>query len=591
MGAIFLYRSDTRVCVQDAKQVFDRKGFSNPTSFLLNDWQLLLYSKIGTPVRNYFAAEGRQIFACGTLVYKSLGYVESLKQLLNDQSIDAVDQDALRGQFLVLFFDGRKTQLLADRRNSLHLFANESRTTISSSFLAALAASPHPMPLDRRAVCEKISTGYIIGPDTLVKGISQVDDDIAREFSVANNSLSFLSRPPQHPPSVHNSGRRESLNRQLELLEEHFSAFNDLHLEFSGDLGLSDGYDSRLLYACSRFLTRPLTLHTHATKGVHEKSRQIAERLALETNQRLNSVKTQRIVDCTDERIAEVIRDGVFLFDGRNANSIGVAGETQTRDYKLASLGHSRLSFNGLGGEMYRNYYNTRRWGTFSSNAWMSCHDVFPFAREIVGDDTLFNDMLSHRNKKIHTRLGSDESEDVDILWTRRFYSEIRTLECDGNNGDAMNQLMFYHSPFCDPKLTREAMAATPYIGLGGSYQTDLINALSPELGAIPIASSRPQVHRMGWKTKARLLAIEHCPLNQLGDRRRRKILSIQNASSASSGPSVLDRQPFNDSLTALLDSFAIRSTEYLSYHYAQGPNAIFLGSFLREFEGKIEWN
>ena len=67
--------------------------------------------------------------------------------------------------------------MLIDRLNVQHVFFNENHSCVSSSFLAVLVASPHPFRLNRLAAYEKLTTGYIISPDTLVEGIQQVNSD------------------------------------------------------------------------------------------------------------------------------------------------------------------------------------------------------------------------------------------------------------------------------------------------------------------------------------------------------------------------------------------------------------------------------
>ena len=104
---------------------------------------------------------------------------------------------------------------------------------------------------------------------------------------------------------MHRQGRAASVRRQLECLREHFTCFDRLHQEFDGDLGLSDGYDSRLLLACGQFLSKPLTLHTHAIAGVHDRSRRIARQMAVIAGQPVSELETPRLRDQPPERVAQ----------------------------------------------------------------------------------------------------------------------------------------------------------------------------------------------------------------------------------------------------------------------------------------------
>ncbi|HDN73900.1 MAG TPA: hypothetical protein ENG16_02605 [Archaeoglobus sp.] len=352
MGAFYLYHKEANIQVDDVKHIFAQKGFSNPKIFDFGRWKLLLYRKVLLNVDNFYR-ENDQIICCvGTLVYKGLGYRDSLKRLLQDFRAKAVCQEELLGHFCVIYWDGENLTLLTDQLNTFHIFTNENRTVLSSSFLAVLVGMPYRLSLNRIALCEKLSTGYIISPDTLVEGIQKINDEIASQFSYEKDGLAFLPHPPRPPVDLHQGGREESLNRQIEVLRVHFQKFDRLNSEFHGELGLSDGYDSRLLLACSKFLSQKLSLHTHATKGVHDSTRQLVEKMAQTLGLELRVVRTTRLEEWPGERGDEILKDGLYFFDARCSYNMGALSEVYTRAYKTRVLGSkNRFSWNGLGGE------------------------------------------------------------------------------------------------------------------------------------------------------------------------------------------------------------------------------------------------
>ena len=104
------------------------------------------------------------------------------------------------------------------------------------------------------------------------------------------------------------------------MLRNHFENFDALHSEFQGDLGLSGGYDSRLLLACADpFLTTPVTFHTHATGNGHDKEREVAEKMAELGGSPIHLLPTSRLEELDDERLEHVVSDGLYLFDARSA--------------------------------------------------------------------------------------------------------------------------------------------------------------------------------------------------------------------------------------------------------------------------------
>ena len=146
MGAFLLYRSDASINMNDAKSVFLLKGFGVPKHVDLGHWHLLHYKKISLDVENFIIKGDCALFSCGTVVYRGLGYRDSLKLLLKDFQRNAVDQEDLIGHFCLLFWNGSHFVVLTDRMNTLHVFVNQERTCFSSSFLAMLSASPKPLP-------------------------------------------------------------------------------------------------------------------------------------------------------------------------------------------------------------------------------------------------------------------------------------------------------------------------------------------------------------------------------------------------------------------------------------------------------------
>ena len=220
----------------------------------------------------------------------------------------------------------------------------------------------------------------------------------------------------------------------------------------------------------------------------------------------------------------------------------------------------------------------------------MLYHDVYPYAQPMIGDRDLFEAMWQRRQEKIARRLGEPVPVKVDFLWTRKFYSLVRVPDCDANNSDAINQLMFYHSPFFDHRLIREALQATDYIGPGGAYQAAMIQALSPDLAALPCSGDLPLRSQLGWRSRARYWLREQYPAGWLNARRQRRLRQL------SQRPSIQvdlfsDNRDYRAAIEMLVESRCIRSVEQLPFHYAQGPNAVYVGNWLREFRDKVTWN
>jgi hypothetical protein len=99
MGAFFLSAPDAQVREQHVRRVFENKGFGQPAEFSLQGWQLLLYRKQVASTQNSVEADGRSVFAVGTVAYRGLSYGESLRALLTDHYARGIDQEKLIGNF------------------------------------------------------------------------------------------------------------------------------------------------------------------------------------------------------------------------------------------------------------------------------------------------------------------------------------------------------------------------------------------------------------------------------------------------------------------------------------------------------------
>ena len=589
MGAFLLYKNSATLCVDEARIVFGKKGFSAPAEYGLGPWTLLQYGKMLASSDNHIAGgDGTALHACGTVIYRGLGYRDSLQRLLADFQAGRIDQEQLLGSFCLLFWDGRALSILMDRSRNFHVFSNDARTCMSSSFLAVLSAAPVALPLNRLAVCEKLATGYIVSPDTLVDGIRQVDDAVGATYQAGKDGACFLPVLARPSTTLRRESLADSLARQISRLQAHFRAMDALHVESRGELGMSSGYDSRLVLACAQFLSHPMDLHTHGTQGVHDAEMEVVQQIAARRGLTLSQVSTRRIEDHRAEEIAAILDDGLHFYDGRCSHNMGAFGEVYTRAYKARVLGQHRLGWNGLGGEMYRNYYFTAN-RSVNLRHWLDRHVYYPFAAEAWGNAEEFEAMHRRKVAKIARRLGTAVPERPGFLWLRRYYSEVRMPDCDAANNDALNQLVFFHTPFMDAALVAEALQATPQIGCGGGYQARLIRALDPGLAAFPTHYGHtldsiplsPRLHAW-WKCQVPEV-VQRCRLRTVLRRRAPRLISEYQA--------LAKNVPVLEEIRAALCSSVLRGRfEDAMIHYAQKPTTLFVGSFLRAFQHKIRW-
>lgn len=589
MGAFFLFRSDSPIDLQGAKKVFADKGFSPPDEFRFRDRTLWLYRKMLPGSDNYFSGEnGASVFCCGTIAYRGLGYRESLVRLLADFRAGALDKDRLQGNFCVLFWDGQSLALLADAQNAQHVFIDEAGDALSSSFLALLAASPSRRRIHRAAALEKLATGCIVGPDTLVEGIQQMDAALLESLPEKTGIQTLRHDLFRAECNFHREGFADSVRRQVDALRIYFEDIQALHEEQSGELGLSSGYDSRLLLGLSRSFRTPIPLHTHCSGTAHDDEIRIVEKLARSNAHPLVKIPTRQMEELDDARLGEVLRDNLYFFDGRCCNDMGSYSETYTADYRKKVLGANRLSYSGLGGEIYRNGYRTPG-GRFSWPDWVDGMVFYPFAQEVAGGAKALAQLRRSIDRKVSLRLGIERPRRADLFLTRAYYAAIRMPDCASNVANAYGQVAFVLTPFMERPIVAEALRGNPYIGCGGAYEAAMIDRVSPEVAAVeshygfPFSSvSTRHLFRdrmRGW-----------VPLRW---RHRRARWLSQNEDNNPQWRRYRDRlatSPALQDIHAMLQEvFPDADWSIALRHFAQRWTAISIGSLLCEFQSKLK--
>lgn len=589
MGAFFLFRSESALDLPGAKKVFSEKGFAPPNEYRLADRTLWLYRKMLPGIDNFFSDDGgASVFCCGTLAYRGLGYRSSLVRLLADFRAGVIDKDRLQGNFCALFWDGRAITLLADSQNAQHVFMDESGDCLSSSFLAVLAASPNRRQIHRAAALEKLATGCIVGPDTLVEGIQQVDAALFESLPEKTGIQVIPRGSLRADRDFHREGFEDSVQRQVGALRRYFADIQALHEEQSGELGLSSGFDSRLLLALSRSFGAPIPLHTHCSGTAHDEEIRIVEKLARLGNHLLTKVPTRQMEALEEGRFSEVLHDNLYFFDGRCCNDMGSYSETYTAGYRKQVLGPNRLSYSGLGGEIFRNGFGTPG-HRFAWSAWLGSMVFYPFAWEAVGGAEPAERLQRSIDRKVALRLGIEWPRRADRYLTRAYYAAVRMPDCASNVANAYGQVAFVLTPFIERPIMEEALRGDPYIGSGGAYEAAMIDRISPELAAVeshygfPFARV-PATHLLqtglrGWTPlelrRQRMRWLNRDEPRNLGWRRYREHVSASPA--------------LQDLHAVLRETFPDADWSIALRHFAQRWTAISVGSFLKEFQSKLK--
>lgn len=514
MGAFFLYQTNAAINRSAVETLFAAKGFGAPATHQFGPWTLTHYRKQLVHQECLSASqEGTQLFSVGTFTYKGLGVSRSLETILADYLAGQLDHAELRGAYCLLLCRQETVTFLMDRMSLLQVFFNEEQTVFSSSFAAVLKAGPRKFRVNVLAVLENALTGYVIGPDTTVQGVYVMDEQgqarvTASGLTVHSRDRSGLCAPPE--PRVDFS---ECVAQQLNELDSYFSAFRNLVDEAGGvDIGLSGGYDSRLLILMAKKHFGHIIAHSHFHRqptADETVAQQVTKELGVPLS-RLAGSKQPGDMD-VDEFERNVDNTAAFA-DARVFHDYSWLVFFRTRWYRESLLKDVRFGMNGLGGELYRNHWNQLR-PSANSREWLKARVLGQGVYAALPRKRL-DEVMDYMLAKASVVLGEQIDKRLSHAQMRRYFGEIFSVYSAGAKICVDNQLAFSLAPYLDYPLRCASYRTLPHIGLDGRFEGEMIRRLNPTVAAITSSYGYPLDQSPPAQTKVRILARSLIPLS-----------------------------------------------------------------------------
>jgi len=492
MGAFFLYRSGANLNLPAVEAIFTAKGFSKPAIYQPGgDWILWSYGKQMVVAETFYSdGAGNVLFAFGTFAYRGFGRQESMAAVLKDYLKRELDQDALTGAYGLLICAAENLAFITDRMNLFHLFTNEEQSVFSSSFAAMLKAAPSASSLNVSAVIENALTGYVIGPETMVSGVYLVDEQHRQKIKCPK--LVFLPRTRDGLADVSEPYVQFSVGiaKQLDALDFYFSSLKALVSEAGGmEVGLSGGYDSRLLILLARRHFGRVTAHTH----FHRKTtvdETVAQKVAAALDIPLKRCEAaKQPSEMSQEEFEANLANAAPFSDMRVVHDYSWLNFFRTRSYREIVLQDGRFAMNGLAGELYRNHDNHLQ-RICDSREWVKGRVMGPGVFSSVLPRTM-DASLDHTLAKASKVLGEPVQNRITHRQTRRYFGEIFSVYGAAVRLNTDNQLAYSLSPFMDYPLRVASYRALPYLGLAGRFEAEMIRRLNPSVAAIASSYGR----------------------------------------------------------------------------------------------------
>ncbi len=488
MGAFFICDKSKVHDYSPALELFSEMGFSSPDVIESGDMNICVYTKMATKNCNVAKDGELTLVLAGSPIYKGMNYDNSLSALLSDYRNNCVAYEQLIGQYTILFCQADKIEILRDPLGCKHLFTDKHFSMLSSHMLPICQCIEGDLHINRMAFYEKLLTGIIMPPNTIFDEISSIDDHVADAIKKADRGISFIQTPKLPFAESKKQTIETCLAEQEDTLRNYFESVRNA-AENGVDVGLSGGYDSRLVLAClNKYIKTGLHLHSHSTENIHKKDLQIAKQMADYIGISCHVTATKRLSHC--DTIDDVLRKSVLYFDGRSSFSIGGCGEVYTAAYRSSSTENIPLTLTGIGGELYRNVFDigfkSIRFDHFMKEKVFS--HSFPKA---VSEDLFYkisNDII----ERAASRLDVDKHQMQSKAVAHRYYCEIMMPDGQGVALDAYNQVSCCAAPFLEPKIIIKGYETIPFHKSGGEFEGKLIEYVDPGLAAIPSSYGYP---------------------------------------------------------------------------------------------------
>lgn len=476
MGAFFLHHEKTNILQDKLLYTFQKKGFVQPTKFKLGAYNLYLFKKQLINKNNFVRNNNAIIFACGSLVYKKRSYADSLSKLLTDLNNNILDYGELYGNFILIFYnyEHQKFMIIPDPAFTKSIYFDAKRKIISSDFLAINYSYDTNYSMNKLAIVENLITGHLIGPDTYSQGIKKLDKKNIDSLHEYFPEISFRHYNSKYSNFIN---RTDAINHANVQLEEYFSSIRSLTEEYGVHIGLTGGFDSRLLLMHANKKLNNLIINSfwrpNSTdyKIAKEISRVIGLPFFSFEDQSFENPDLNRMI-----QISYWFQDGQVRSQNRWDENFNLP------EYAMKLANNHLVGFHGYGGEQYRNADGI---STIPFNSYVLYEWMFQQGRDPFIDKKMKMKIFEYIRMKI-IRLIGHPGRCIDLRYIKKIQNEIWNTANRNTRLNNLNQLMFYFAPFSEYPISHPAYEYVPWIGNSASFQIDMMKKLDIQMASMP---------------------------------------------------------------------------------------------------------
>lgn len=481
MAFLIFNKSSEQLAPEKALALFSEMGFGTAVRYETNQYQLYHFDKILVEKPLYKITDDAALFCTGTLIYKGLGFQESLDTLFDDLINDTIEEQEFQGHFGIVWIKEDQINIRTDAANVQNLFYDTDQQVVSSSMLALVYTFKKSFRLDRKSVIENILTGSLVGPQTLLTDVLRFENTTDIEWP----GFKIHSNKVPAPDKIRQIGNyQKTLSSQIAAVDNYFKKIIPFCKEFGIDTGLTSGLDSRLLFSFIKKHFDQYQTHSHFRK-VKDKELQIAEQVAKQRNIPHVVEPVKHPLDMTPEQMTETLEQGFLFFDGHIRMHAFWMEEYNNRGLRERVLNSLQMGMSGIGGEQYRNNEGML-WPKWNMRNFIK-YKVF---ENISGDSFTSkakeDNIIDWHLEKTKSKLNISLRNWVDMYTVKRYFNEVFIPGRLGARNNAENKISFFLSPFVDWHLSFKAYEAIPHLGWSNQFEMDMVNANDPALAAIP---------------------------------------------------------------------------------------------------------
>ncbi len=472
-------------------------------------------------------------------------------------------------------------EIVTDAGGLYAVFGDRLTGVFSSSLAVVVRKSGRKYPVNRNALIEQLIIGAVSGRDTLFQGVERLDGcgtvSVLGQRMVLSHSQAARPRAPGKW-----TRRRFCIDLQVDVLRERFRRIADMAGAGGVSMGLSGGYDSRLMLALALEAGIAVSPFTFSSPN-HHREQVVAGELAAVAGLELRDIPVRPLAQLDESALGVNIDDALVYYDGRTNDTMGTFADVHTARVHLECVGQAAMNLNGLGGELYRNRERLPRYSA-SFTDWFWHYVVGPRVARCFWSDSECDVFQRRMAVKYGELMGTGTQKHIDRSLARRWYRNVWLPYFAGPRLSAENRVAPALMPFADGVVSAAALAATPFVGAHGQFEAALIARINKRLAEVPSSYG----HSFAWSAKRHVLRDSAAASMPLWLRRVRHQVMARRAGKKSAGIPSLN-QRFAESLRLLRGLELPLDIEVLLRDQVTRDRTLYIAEFLHPNRAYID--